>query len=104
MADFITYKFPDHKSGDTFQGVAFTISVNGTPPSLVGATINMKVGDKTYSNTGRGEIEVTDALNCKFQLKEQRIILPPKTYDVAITILFADGKVKTYIRGTWRIL
>jgi hypothetical protein len=104
MATYIVDTFPDHVSGDTFPGRAFAITVNSVAPSLVGATINMIVGNidfkKIYSNT-TGEIEVTDV--GKFQLKEQVITLPKKRHDYEIVITFASGKVKTWIKGTWLI-
>ena len=100
MATYIIDNFPNHVSGNTFPGRAWAITVNGEAPSLAGAIIRLKVGDK-YFSTDTGELEITDT--GKFQLKEQVITLRKKLYDIEITIKFPDGKTKTWIKGTWLI-
>jgi hypothetical protein len=102
MASFVTYNFPNHTSGDTFSGVSFQVKINSIAKSLVGAVIKMYISDKIFS-TITGEIEISDPLNGRFQLKEQSIILPAYTHIYKIDIIFADGKKKTYIKGTWVI-
>lgn len=102
MATYVTYTFPEHNSGDTFPGVAFTATLNDEAISLVGAVIRMYVGGKIYSTT-TGEIQITDAAGGKFQLKEQIIVLPVLTHNYEIEVTFSTGKVRTYVKGTWTI-
>jgi hypothetical protein len=98
---YIIDNFPNHVSGDTFSGRAWAITVNGVAPSLAGALIRLRVGDK-YFSTDTGELEITDV--GKFQLKPDQIIaLHKKLYDIEITIKFSTGKTKTWIKGTWLI-
>lgn len=97
------YNFPEHKRGDTFGGVQFTLSVNGAAKNLSGAVINMKIGNNVLSTT-TGEFVITDAVNGGFQFKEQIITLSARNYYYEITFVFSTGVVKTYIKGTWNII
>jgi hypothetical protein len=96
------YNFPDHERGTTFGGLQFELIINSIPTNLVGATINMKIAGKIFS-TITGEFIFSDAANGKFQFKEQVINLSPKTHPYELEFIFADGTVKVYQKGTWRI-
>ena len=110
----MTYNFPDHENGNTFNGVQFELLVNDVAKSLVGATIVMTCGDKIFS-TVTEEIDINDGAAGKFQFIKQIVTfpsvaspyppytLPSYTYPYEITITFADGDIKTYIEGTWKI-
>jgi hypothetical protein len=102
MASIATYNFPDHERSTTFGGLQFELIINGSPRSLVGAIINMKIAGKIFS-TSTGELILSDAINGKFQFKEQIITLSPKTHSYEFEFIFSDGTIKTYQKGTWRI-
>jgi hypothetical protein len=106
MAAVKTYNFKPHKTNDTFEGVGFQVIVNNSPRTLVGAVINMTIvgEDTVVFSTTTEELVITDGAAAKFKLKKQIITLPPRKHDYKITIIYADGDVKTYIIGTWQIL
>jgi len=105
----MAYNLSNHKTGDTFDGATFTVSVNASPLDLTAATITMllKRGDCSGQvaltlNTTSG-LTITDALNGVFQIDEQIISIPAGTYYYEITFVLADASVKTYISGNWTI-
>lgn len=107
-----TYNFNDHKKGDTFPGVTFTVTVNASPLNLTNATIKMAV--KTSKTAGTTAVKlftstsnnftILDATEGIFKFNSQIISIPAGTYFYDIQIVLADGTVKTYIEGTWKIL
>ena len=111
MATFQIYNFPDHIKGDTFNGVEFTLEVNSLPVDLTNASIKMYL--KTQSKacdvvakftTDNGKLTITDAVNGVFQFDNQIININAGTYDYDIEITLNNGTIKTYIKGTWKIL
>lgn len=106
-----TYTIPTTKRGDTFDGVLFEITVNGTKLDLTGATIKM---DMRLNSTGILAKEFTSGAGItisspltdgKFTLDEQVIDIDAGTYvyDIEITWVGPPVVVKTYISGTWLI-
>ena len=107
-----TYNIDTHKRGDTFNGLVFAITVNGSPANLTGALIKM---DLRYNGvlwrrfttatpgTDEGTITITDAAAGKFRLDEQIIDIPGVLYDYDAQITFSDDRVKTYFGGNWQI-
>jgi hypothetical protein len=115
----MTYNFPDHENGNTFNGVQFELLVNSVAKSIVGGSIAMTcitpVGAKVFSSD-TGEIEIgSGASGGIFSFIKQVVTFTPVksayppytlesyTYPYEITITFADGDIKTYIEGTWKI-
>jgi hypothetical protein len=95
------YNLKPCKSGRTFPGVAFQISVNGVAKNLTNVVVRMNIGGASFS-TVTGEIVITNAAEGRFQIKRQIITLQPHSYNYDIT--FDDGTdSNTYITGTWRI-
>jgi hypothetical protein len=107
----MAYNLRNHKTGDTFDGAEFTISLNASPLDLTGATIEtiVKRGDcngqvaLTLSTATAGQMTITNASGGVFQIDEQIISLPAATYYYEIKFTLADSSVKTYISGTWTI-
>jgi hypothetical protein len=99
----MTYNFKTHKRGTTFNGVQFTLSINGVVKDLTGSVITMYIDNKTFSTTN-GAILVTDAAGGKFQFKKQVVTLSPKTLPYYVTFVFPNGDNKIYLEGTWTIL
>lgn len=105
----MAYNLSNHKSGDTFDGVDFTVTVNAAPLDLTGATITMTVkkdsckGQTVLTLTNGSGLTVTNAANGQFEIDEQIINLPADTYYYEITFTLADTSVKTYISGYWTI-
>jgi hypothetical protein len=109
MSQVVVKDISSHKRGTTFNGVAWTLSVNGSAKNLTGAKIRMKI----HKNTSDGPVEkeftessgitITDAAQGKFQLNSQIINLDEglKYYEIKLT--FSDGTVKQYLEGTWVI-
>jgi hypothetical protein len=97
------YNFKDTKSGVTFPGVQFQLIINRVAKDITGAVITMVVGGTKFS-TDNGGILITDALTGKFQFKKQVINLTKGVYPYEIIIVFANGDIKTYLEGNWRII
>lgn len=102
---------PEHVSGDTFNGVQFTIEITEDevtgPENLTGASIVMHVKKTETSpvvlelSLGNG-LTMVDAPNGIFQIDEQVITLEPGLY--LLYIRFTIGpRIKTWIEGTWTI-
>jgi len=101
-----TYNFPDHEKGDTYEGTTFTILVNAVALDLTGSVIEVKFwknGNKYTLSTTSGEITLTDPGNGVFKFNEQVISFDAGTYCHEFKFTLASGKVKTYIKGTWKI-
>ena len=105
-----TYAIPSVVKGDTFEGVTFSITVNGTVLDLTNASIKMDLRliptgilAKRFI-LGSGLTIVTPPTNGTFTIDKQVIDLPANTYDYDIEITSADGSINTWITGTWQIL
>jgi hypothetical protein len=81
----------------------FELLINGAARSLVGATVNMKLARGLVFSTTTGEIVITDAAGGKFQIAQQIIALPAKTYSYELEFIFSDQTRKVYVKGTWKI-
>lgn len=108
----VTYDFPKHRRGNTYDGTVFTVTLNGVARDLTGASIKMslKTGkDVTASvldlTTANGKITI-DSPNTlgKFRVPPQIITVPPAIYFYDIQITFSDLTVKTYVEGRWQII
>ena len=114
------YNFPTVKKGDTFDGLVFTVSVNGTRLPLTGASIaiDLRVTPKGESvkrfstDTDEGGITILTAGTTptvdtggdgQFMLDKQIIDVLANTYKYDIEIILANTTVKTYVGGTWII-
>ena len=103
------YNFNPHVKGDTFKAITFTVTVNDDPLDLTGASIRMQLRlsplhPVAYElSTAGGNIEITDALDGKFQIKKHVIDFPAAVYHYDIEITLANGDVKTYVAGKWQI-
>ena len=105
------YNFPNHTKGGTYDGTSFTITVNGSPLVITGATIKMSMKlDKTSATVAKtlsttdNSIKITDGANGTFEVPEQVIDVAAGVYYYDIQITLLDGTVKTYIDGQWKIL
>lgn len=108
----MTYTIPAHESGDTFEGITFTVEVNGVALDLLGATIlatfilqtNKRIIHTLNSGAGGG-LTIVDSSPASgiFYLDKQIINWRSGVYDYEIKFTLADGTVKTYIVGTWEI-
>ena len=105
-----TYNFDPHVKGNTFLGKEFAIDIGGTPPNLTGALIQMQLRLTPIHptahelSTTNGMIEINDAVNAHFRIKEQIIDFPATNYFYDIKITYASGKIRTYIGGYFPIL
>jgi len=110
MSKLQTYNFPDHKSGDTFPGVIFTMdAAAGTGVVIAGALIEL-LGDPDNNvildNADLGGISILEDDsdgNERFMIDEQIIDWPPRTYNYSIRITLSVGYVKTFVEGEWNI-
>jgi hypothetical protein len=106
----ITYQIPDAIQGDTFDGIEYDVTVNGTTIDLTSATIKMDLRTSptgalvlSLDSDGNGLTILTPPTDGKFTIDQQIVDVPARTYSYDIEIDFHDGRVKTYISGTWPI-
>ena len=105
------YDFPNQFKGDTFGGVQFTLSRNGSPIDLTGASLEMMLRlVKTVSppaltlSTPSSGLTITDAVNGVFTVDKQEIDIDAGDYFYDIELTEANGDINTYIAGQWVIL
>lgn len=107
-----TYDFPDHRKGDTFAGVQFTITKNGSPLDLTSASLRMEMREltptgsvgATFTDDSGGGLTITDAVNGVLTFDEQVVDVSALLYHYDIQITLSNGDVKSYIVGTWDII
>lgn len=99
----------NHIKGDTWPGIAITVSKNGNPLDYEGASIKMQV-KKNYSfQTFVGEWSTDDETIIftetpgEFILLERIVDFEVGTYHYDIQVTLGDGTVVTVIQGTWEI-
>lgn len=98
-----TVTLPTAERGDTFSGYEITLTVNGSAKDLTDAVITLTLaGGYGELRTGNGITIITPASGV-FQIDKQVINFAAKTHEYEIKFEFADGDIKTYIEGTWRI-
>lgn len=110
-----TYDFEVVK-GDTWDGVTFTILVNGAPLNLAGAHILcqfktaptsdplLTFSDVPDEDNVGGGIVFPAPLTGEFTIEPTIINLPAGKYVFDIQFTLASGVVKTYIRGTMTVV
>ena len=102
------YKIKPVNAGNTFPGVRINLP-NRDNFSLLGAKIIMQVRQKpgqtlitTLSNAeGNGKIAIVGEYS--FEIVPHTVTMKPDTYMYDILIIFADGRRKTYVGGSWTI-
>jgi hypothetical protein len=106
-----TIDLPTAEKGNTFSGWQRILKVDAvgagtfTAKDLTGATITLilnKSGGSLSSAAGGG-ITIASGTTGTFTIDKQIITFSAGIYDYEITFTFADGSVKTYIEGTWKI-
>lgn len=100
-----TYNFPDHIKGDTFEGVQFTVRVNGVLLAISSVKMELKIAlnapaSLTLEN-GSGLTIISDGV---FVVDRQIIDVAAFLYIYDIEITTPTGEIHTYISGTWNIL
>jgi hypothetical protein len=105
-----TLDFKPHKSGDTFSGRQISIQVGSYSANFTNATIKADFrqdspeGEVALSLSVGSGITIINANTGTFQFDAQIIDLTAGLYFYDVEITFQDGRVKTYIEGTWLIL
>jgi hypothetical protein len=99
--------------GDTFDAVEFEMKLNNVAVNLTGAVIVMDLKHGLMSSTETPVLTLTSVASAgititaptlgKFKINSQIIDIEVGYYNYDITITFADGSVKTYISGEFKI-
>lgn len=104
MANF---NFSPAINSDTFDGVSFTMSKNGSPMDLTSASITMNVnanGVNVPFSTLNGKLNITSASSGIFEFSKQIVEFNSfGTFPYEMIFQFPNGDIKTYITGTWTI-
>jgi hypothetical protein len=106
----MTYNIPSHRRGDTWDGInSITISVNGSPINLTGASVKMEFRQSLDSpvvltlSTTDNSIIVTNAAGGVISIPAKKIEIPFAKYLYDLQVTYSSGVVKTYMSGTWEI-
>jgi len=101
------YNFKDHVSGDTFNGLQVTLTNQNGSIDLTGASISLVTTRKINAlqiSTKNKLISIIDPTGGVFKINEQRINWEVGVYNYALKIVFPNGRIKTYLTGTWKIV
>lgn len=105
----MTYNIPPHRRGDTWDGInSISISVNGVPIVLSGASVKMEFRQDIDSpvvmtfSTEDGGINILNANTIR--LMPRKIEVPFATYQYDLQVTYPTGVVKTYMAGIWPIV
>ena len=99
------YNLPDANTNNTFNGAVFTFPGMEFARNSDVANIDIAPGFglapvlQLSTQSGSLEIDPANAINIVPFL----VALPPGLYHWDLKITFADGRIKTYIGGKWRI-
>lgn len=108
-----TYNFPDHVSGDTFDGMKFQMQkrVSGVTSYINLTDANIEMVVKNYQTGGvvtrynlTNSLSITDATIGKWQFNQSIVDLPVGLYKHEIIFTLSGNVKKTYIKGTWPII
>ena len=97
-------------SRDTWSGAAFTVTVNGSPLNLTGASILMQARAGRAlpavfeASTAGASIVIDTPLAGQFHCAPKVVSAVPGVYFHDIQITLASGQIKTYIKGTFTVL
>lgn len=99
------YDFEPHKRGDTVDPKTFDITINGSAPASPITEVKIELRKdckvyKRYSISG-GEIVLNSPGN--FTISQHVLDLAEGHYNYDLEVTFQNGKIKTYLRGTWWI-
>lgn len=101
------YNITSYK-GDTFNGVQFTILVNGSAPANDLASVILTARPQLTASTkhqltSSSGITITDAANWVFEIDRQIINWAAFNYYYDIQLTDSTGAVKTYVTGRWNV-
>jgi len=96
------YNFPKLYKGDTFNGLAFEISLNGKALDLTNYIITMNIVSQKRSvmelDSQSGSITISDAKKGKFEILPFLVDIPSGNYDYDIQFEI-EGNFYTYLKG-----
>ena len=98
------YNFPCIIAGQTFNGVEFTILVNGNPVNIIAVEATFLSTKGKFVLTNGAGFTIIDGPNGKIGLDKQIIDWPFGSYDYQIKTTLFGGDEKYYISGKWVIL
>lgn len=106
------YNFPEVKRGDSFDGVLFTMILNGSPLNLTSILINMDLRTEPSSTTIIKHFEIGDGFTINadpttgiFSFDKWDVDVDSFNYYYDIEFENTDtSEIKTYISGRWHIL
>jgi len=106
------YNFPSHIKGDTFNGVLFTLELNGVPIDLTNCILTMDlrltkagVSVERFTSVADEHITISSPPTLgTFTFNNQIISVNAGDYFYDIQLVFPDGIIKTYISGRWKII
>jgi hypothetical protein len=102
----MTYNFPSHINGDSFDGVRFSTNINGSPINLTNATIEMTVyagSEIAVFSTTNGKLTIINPPTSGIFEFDKQIVHFNTTGTFNYKIVYKTDAYKTYVTGTWTI-
>lgn len=106
-----TYNIPNQYAGDTFDGFQVTVTQTSndvtTPINLTNITIacKFKKDSSTVLDLTEGSgITIVDAEDGIFKIDAFSVPTDAGTYNYDIQFTYSSGSVKTYMRGTMKVI
>lgn len=105
----IEYDLPDAYKGDTYRRIAMTVTADGNPVNLSGATAKMalKKGNKQVLVWSSDEAQIIVQPGNQMgvvEVPQQILDVPAGRYLYDIQLTFPDGARQTYVRGTLTVV
>lgn len=94
------YNLGEHRNGETFAERKFVVT--NTHGDLSKVEIS-SYGEILLSSDISTEISITSPSTGEWKILEQKINLPPRSYEIFITFTYASGFKRSYVYGTWTI-
>lgn len=105
-----TYDFSPAILGDTWDGAVMQLLVNDVPKDLTGASVRMSLVKSpdtaavaTWTTTN-GRISISNAANGEITFIPFTMNVPVGTYHYDIEYTFADGSIKSYVKGKFTVI
>ena len=107
--DVAIYNIPNQRRGDTWDGIpSLGIKENGIPVNLSGAAVSMELRQEYDApvaltlTTTNSTILINSNLS-SVCIPPFIVDIPPATYLYDIQVVYATGRIKTYVQGNWTI-
>lgn len=101
------YDLVPRLSGDTWQGIVFSIVINGAPEDMTGCLVEIAFRKSTLGkvelllSSDTGDIVIDEHT---LTIVPMLLDLAPGTYNYDLQVTYPSEFVRTYLKGTFKVL